>query len=377
LVTEPILSHGTVASQGERPLRVLIVRIGAMGDVLHAMPAVAALRELHPDWRIGWAIEPVWSELLEAETEVHDVAWRFSGRDARRPLVDLWHAVPTREWKRRPLSISTLRDIAALRQELRSDRYDICVDMQGSIRSAVVGKMAQTHVFAGPAAPREGPAAWFYKQKIGLSATHVVEQACQLLGAAVGETLPPARVMLPVDAAAERWCDALLSDVGGRFVLISPGAGWGAKLWPAERYGAVALALADAGFHTLVNAASPDDSVGRRVVETSGGAARLVPCSVGQLIALVRRACVVIAGDTGPLHLAAALERPVVGLFGPTDPARNGPYGTAPRVLRHASSKSDHSRHKETEQGLMQITVEEVVEVAMELLREGQDKVYV
>jgi heptosyltransferase-1 len=133
--------------------------------------------------------------------------------------------------------------------------------------------------------------------------------------------------------------------------------------------------LARAGFRTLVNAESPEDKAGTHVVEASGGATTLVPCTVGQMIALVRRAGVVIAGDTGPLHLAAALDRPVVGLFGPTDPARNGPYGTQSRVLRHGSSRMDHSRHTETETGLMQITTDEVVEAALELLRAGQDKV--
>ena len=344
---------------------------------MHAMPAVAALRELHPDWVIGWAIEPVWSELLQAETETHDVAWRFSGRDSRRPLVDRWSGVPTREWKRRPFSVSTLRDIAGLRRELRGDHYDLCVDMQGSIRSAVVGRMAGSPMFAGAAKPREQPAAWLYTRKVGVSATHVVEQGCELLGAAVGETLRPAKVTLPVDPAAEKWCDALPAGIGERFVLLAPTAGWGAKQWPAERYGEVAATLGRAGFRTLVNAASAEDAVGRRVVESSGGAATLVPCSVGQMIALVRRAGVVIAGDTGPLHLAAALERPVVGLFGPTDPARNGPYGTNARLLRHGSSQLDHSRHSETERGLMQITTDEVIEAALELLRAGQDKVYV
>jgi heptosyltransferase-1 len=348
-----------------------------MGDVLHAMPAVAALREEHPDWEIGWAIEPVWRELLEAETEVHDVAWRFSGRDSRRPLVDRWTSVPTRDWKRRPFSLNTVRDIRWLRRELLGDRYDLCVDMQGSIRSAMVGRMAGAARFVGAAVPREAPAAWFYKQKIGLSATHVVERGCELLGAAVGETLRPAKVMLPVDPAAEQWCDALLACAAERFAMIAPTAGWGAKRWPAERYGAVAAALARAGFRTLVNAESSQDDAGGKVVEASGGAATLVPCSVGQMIALVRRAGVVIAGDTGPLHLAAALERPVVGLFGPTDPARNGPYGTQSRVLRHSSSRVDHSRHRETEEGLMQITTDEVVEAALELLRAGQDKVNV
>ncbi len=346
-----------------------------MGDVLHAMPAVTALRERHPDWWIGWAIEPVWSELLQAETNVHDVAWRTAGRDSRRPLVDMWTSVPTREWKRRPLSLRTMEDIAGLRRELRGDAYDICVDMQGSIRSAVAGRMAGARVFAGPAEPREGPAAWFYKEKIPLSATHVVEQGCELLGAAVGETLRPAKVTLPVDAASERWCGELVEGITGPFVVVAPTAGWGAKQWPAERYGAVAQALRRAGFSTLVNAATAADPVGRRVVEASEGAAALVPCSLGQMISLVRRAGAVIAGDSGPLHLAAALERPVVGLYGPTDPARNGPYGTAARVLRHSSSRSDHTRHHKTEAGLMQITTDEVVAAALELLGGGQDKV--
>jgi heptosyltransferase-1 len=354
-----------------------------MGDVLHAMPAVAALRERHPGSVIGWAIDPVWRELLEAESEVHDVAWRWGGRDLRRPLVDFWSPVPTRDWKRRPFSLSTLGDITGLRRELLGDRYDICVDMQGAIRSAVLGRLAGAQVFAGPAVPREAPAAWFYKQKIGVSATHVVEQGCELLGAAVGETLRPAKVTLPVDSAAERWCDRLMDGSGKGFALIAPTAGWGAKQWPAERYGAVAAELMRAGFRALVNAPSSEHTVGRRVVEASGGTATLVPCSVGEMIALVRRAGVVIAGDTGPLHLAAALERPVVGLYGPTDPARNGPYGTRSRVLRHSSSRVDHSRHRETEGGLMQITSEEVVEAALELLglekdnKAGRDKVKV
>jgi heptosyltransferase I len=346
-----------------------------MGDVLHAMPAVAALRALHPEWFIGWAIEPAWSEFLQARSETNDVAWRTSGRDDCRPLVDLWTPVPTRDWKRRPFSLDTLKEIANLRRELREDRYDICVDMQGSIRSAAVGRMAHARGFAGPAEPRETPAALLYKQKIRLSAHHVVEQGCELLGAAVGETLQPAKITLPLDAAAERWCATFLGGNTKPFALIAPTAGWGAKQWPAERFGAVAAALGRAGFRSVVNVASANDAIGRRVIETSSGAATLAPCSLGQLIALVRRASVVVAGDTGPLHLAAALECPVVGLYGPTDPARNGPYGTQARVLRHPASRLDHSRHAQPEEGLMQITVDEVIEAALELLRAGQDKV--
>ncbi len=358
----------------ERSLRVLIVRIGALGDVLHALPAVAALRERHPEWTIDWAIEPVWSELLEARGSDSK-----QQRGAARPLVDLWSPVPTREWKKKPLSLQTLREIAAMSNNLRHGEYDLCVDMQGAIRSAVVGRLAGAGKFSGPAVPRERPAEWLYGQRIPVTTAHVVEQGCELVGAAVGETLHPAKVSLPIDEAAERWCDEVVAATGGPFVMMAPTAGWGAKVWPAERYGAVAAELARAGYSTLVNSASMEDETGSRVVEASRGAAKLIPCSIGQMIALVRRSALMIAGDTGPLHLAAALERPVVGLYGPTDPARNGPYGTRSRVLRHGSSRRDHTRKAETEAGLLRITSGEVIMAALELLKPPpnaeQDKV--
>jgi heptosyltransferase I len=377
LATELISQEITAAP--DRPLRVLIVRIGAMGDVLHAMPAVAALRERHPEWSIGWAIEPRWSELLQIQPEIHDPEWKFSRRDERRPLVDKWTPVPTREWQTRPLAPSTLMDIRALRRDLRADQYDICVDMQGLVKSAVVGWMAHAKEFVGSAQPREAQAAWLYGRRVKVTATHVIERGCELLGSAIGEVLRPAKVTLPVDAAAERWCDELLSKVlprGEPFAFMAPTAGWGAKQWPAERFGAVAAELAKAGLRTLVNDPPGGHSMDR-VVEASGGAATLVPCTLGQMIALMRRAGVMIAGDTGPLHLAAALERPVVALFGPTDPARTGPYGLPEdkvRVLRHEASKTDHGRNTDTEDGLMQITVDEVVEAALSVLQAERNR---
>ena len=166
---------------------------------------------------------------------------------------------------------------------------------------------------------------------------------------AVGEVLRPAQVTLPMDEMDERWA---IEAVGHeRFCLISPGGGWGAKIWPAERFGRVAAELGRAGVRTVVNATPHGSREAERVVEASEGFARAVPCSVGQLIALTRRAAVVVAGDTGPLHLAAALKRPVVGIYGPTDPARNGPYGTRSRVLRDAASVTSHKRVSEVEAG--------------------------
>ena len=331
-----------------------------MGDVLHAMPAVAALRERHPDWWIEWVIEPRWSALLEAGNVSDGVV-----RGPAMPLVDRVIPAATKDWKRRLFSKQTLTDIVALRGDIRRERFDLCVDMQGLIRSAVIGKMAGAERFVGRAKPREMPARWLYGVRVETDAAHVIEQGCELIGTAIGETLRPAKVLLPVDEEAERWCDGLGEK---RSVLLAPSAGWGSKVWPAEWYGAVAEELGRAGYRVLVNAVSTEDETAAAVVGASGGYAEAVPCSVSEMIALVRRTELVVAGDSGPLHLAAALGRPVVSLYGPTDPARTGPYGTVSRVLRHADSQTDHSRRSHAEEGLMQITVDEVVEAAFELL---------
>jgi heptosyltransferase-1 len=346
-------------------VRVLIVRIGAMGDVLHAMPAVAALRVLHPEWFIGWAIEPRWSDLLPIVGDPNDLH-QFGNRYYKKALVDRWYRVPASVWKQNPLSRKTQIGINELRKVLRDERFDICVDMQGALKSAVVGRMAKAEVFAGPGAPREKIARRFYNRPVELTATHVVEQGCQLLGAAVGETLTPTRVRLPMEDRDESFVDEALG--GERFCLISAGGGWGAKLWPAERYGAVAAALGRVGVRTVVNASPGGSPEADQVVAASEGFARAMPCSVGQLIPLIRRASVVIGGDTGPLHLAAVLEKPVVGIFGPTDPERNGPYGTRKRVLRDESSTTSHKRVKEPEAGMLRISVKEVVAAALEML---------
>ncbi|GAC1356364.1 MAG: lipopolysaccharide heptosyltransferase I [Acidobacteriaceae bacterium] len=341
-------------------VRVLVVRVGAMGDVLHALPGVTALRRARPEWEIGWVVDARWAGLLR------------SGEGS--PVVDAVHVAATREWSARPVSVRTLAQIRDLRGELQSVAYDVCVDMQGTIRSAVIGRMAAAKVFAGFDDPREAPARWMYGRRLRRRGEHVVEQGCALLGEAAGVRLEAGRVELPVDAEAELWCDAMLGGLD-RFCFLAPTAGWGAKVWPAERYGALAKEMARAGYGVVVNAVGREDATARAVVEASGGAAHAVPSTVAEMTAMLRRASVVIAGDTGPLHLAAALERPVVGLFGPTDPARNGPFRTRARVLRSAASATDHARTEATEAGLLQISVEDVAGAARELLDEGRQGV--
>ena len=344
-------------------MRLVIVRIGAMGDVLHALPAVAALRVALPAAHLGWAVDPRWIPLLRDS-------------DGRSPLIDSIHPVATRLWKQHPLSLDTARSILALRSQLRTSAYDLCLDLQGTIRSAIVGRFATSPDFVGSMHPREAPARLLYSRRVEPTATHVVEQATQLVSAAIYCNLRPSPVLLPRDPVAEAWWRLQPSSSGQPVVFLVPQAGWGAKQWPAARFGDLARQLAQSGYQVLVNQVRPDDPLADAVVAASLGTAAAIATDLQQLIALTRRAALVIAGDTGPLHLAAALERPVLALFGPTDPARTGPRYTGPQniracVLRDPSSVTDHSRHSAIERGLLQLTTQTVVTAAIDLLQQN------
>jgi heptosyltransferase I len=334
----------------DEQIRVLIVRLGAMGDILHALPGVAAVRQAHPNWYVGWAVEPRWRPLL---------------------CVDRIHLVNAKEWARSPLRMETLREIRDLRSDLRAQRYDLCIDLQGAVRSALAGRLAGAARMIGEDQPREWAARWLFGERVPTRGVHVIEQAVEVCAAVAGDQLSPILPSLPVDRDAERWADGVLGDVEKRpVVLLSPGAGWGAKRWPAERYGAVARDLHRSGCLVLVNAGPEERSIAVEVVEASGGVAQAPEFTLERLIAVTRRVCLAIAGDTGPLHLACALGKPVVGIYGPTDPNRNGPFGVPFRVLRHPESKRDHTRYAQPEAGLLTISPEQVFEAANELLAE-------
>ena len=331
-----------------------------MGDILHALPAVTALREAHPEWRISWAVEPQWKPLLAAEGAV--------ARGPAMPLVDRVHVVPARRWARSPLSLKTLRDVRRVRRELHEERYDVCIDLQGAARSAVIAKWAHAVRLIGEAVPRERAARWFFTERVRTHGVHMIEQAIEVMNAVAGDALPLQLPLLPVDAEAERKAESIAFP----FVLLNPGAGWGAKRWPVDRYAAVAERLHDAGYGVVVNAGPGEDRLTDEIQRVSQGAAEPLRSSIAELIAVTRRAALVIGGDTGPLHLASALGRPVVGIFGPTDPARNGPFGGRFRVLRHPESKRDHTRHAAPEAGLLTISPDTVMDAAMELLKGEQ-----
>jgi len=345
-----------------------VVRLGAMGDILHALPAVTALRQAHPGWVIDWVVEPRWRALLAADCFMGSAAG--TGPNSSRPVVDGLRLAPTREWRKSPLRSKTFREIRSLRRTLRAGDYDTVIDLQGAVRSAVIGRLAGCQRLIGEDEPRERAARWLFTDRVETHGAHVIEQDVELASAVAGDDLRPVAPWLPVDPAAEAWVDGVLSREDSRpAVLINPGAGWGAKRWPVDRYAAVAQGLIDRGLRVLVNAGPGEEPLAVAIAQSAATAVRL-QCTLGQLIAITRRMALAIAGDTGPLHLACALGRPVVGIYGPTDPGRNGPFGTRFRVLRSPESRRDHTRRAEPEAGLMTITPEDVLRAADELLGE-------
>ncbi len=288
------------------------------------------------------------------------------------PVADQLHIVPAKKWARRPFSLGTIEEMRQTRREMSAARYDVCVDLQGAVRSAVLGRWAHPHRLIGEEKPREWAARYLFDEQIPTRGVHVIEQAVEVANAVVCEELPVVLPWLPVSESAERYCDAQLAALGGRpFVILNPGAGWGAKRWPTERYGEVARLFVERGFGVVINFGPGEERLAEEVNEKSGNAALALSPKLDELIALTRKASLVIAGDTGPLHLASALGKPAVGIFGPTDPARNGPFGGNFRVLRHPESKRDHSRRAEPEAGLLTISPGEVWDAAMELLHDA------
>lgn len=344
--------------------RLLVVRLGAMGDILHALPAITALRRAHPEWQIDWVVEPRWQALLAVPGTIET--------GSQMPLVNRLHFAPTKDWRKGPLSRDTIGAVHNLRTQLKASHYDAVIDVQGGVRSSVIARMAGCSRVIGEANPREAAARLLFSEHVVTRGAHVIEQDIELASAIAGDKLEWTPPMLPVDPTAEAWADTLLASSGTRpIALIIPGAGWGAKCWPVVRYAAVARGLSIRGYRVFANAGPKEEVMADAIVKGTAGNAIPLAMTLEQLIAVTRRAALCVAGDTGPLHLACALGRPVIGIFGPTDPNRNGPFGTRFRVLRSPISKRDHTRRAEPEAGLLTIQPEDVLHAVDELLAEA------
>ena len=388
------------------PERLLILRLGSMGDVLHALPAVAYLRRLAPATEIDWVIEERWHELLSSrgpDTIRENVAASaIPPLSPEQPLVNRIHLVDTKAWRSRPLSARSWKQALKVSRSMRRAHYEAAVDFQGAWKSAILSVASGAKQRAGYSKPRERGVDWLYSLPVDIgydplrssgplaktpnllaAPAHIIgRNAMLLMLSVIPEDLlesddrdlimpdlsaPP----LPMDIKQEEWARRQLRQDGlpeGQFAIVNPGTGWKAKCWPTERYGEVARWLARMGFRCLVNYGPGEEDAAQDVVAASGGSAVARQYGIGQLIAITRRARLFVGGDTGPMHLAAALRVPVVAIFGPTDPARNGPYGTAAEVLRSPESVTNHSRRAEPDSAMLSITPPEVLAAARSLL---------
>jgi lipopolysaccharide heptosyltransferase I len=293
--------------------RFLLVRLGALGDIVHAIPVAAALSRAFPSARIDWLVSAKHRDLLDLVPVI----------DRRLVIKDRGDAAAGT-----PL-------VAAIR-ELRRSRYDVVFDLQGLIKSAVLARLsgAPARVGFSSAYLRERLARPFYTEVYDPGGggmydprerSHVVQMNLGLL-TAIGLTVPvPEFPIERVDTAVAR---AMRERAGNRYALVNPGAAWPNKRWPPARYGAVARALDERhGLKTIVSWGPGEEPLAQEVVRESSGAALLSPrTSIADLLALIRGAALMISGDTGPTHVAAALGTPIVGIYGPTRPSRNGPW---------------------------------------------------
>ena len=285
--------------------RILIVKLGALGDVVHAIPVAAALRRAFPSARIDWLVSPKHREILDLV-----------------PVID------------RRLVINDSRMLSAIR-ELRGNRYDVAIDLQGLIKSAVLARLSGATRVIGFTSryAREGLARWFYTEAHdpgGGGMYHIDEQNVVFTNLGILETLgvqpgPPAFPIDPVDSGVAA---RVAAEAGGRYAILNPGAAWPNKRWPPARLAAIAKELrARYALASVVAWGPGEQSLAQQVVDQSSGAATLSPqTTVADLVALARGASIYLSGDTGPAHIAAAVGTPIVGIYGPTRPSRNGPW---------------------------------------------------
>jgi heptosyltransferase I len=313
--------------------RILVVRLGSMGDIVHALPAVALMRRTWPESAIEWAVHPKWADLLEGNP------------------IDV-------------LPIYLDRKRGPSRREafgrLRARQYDFAIDFQGLIQSAIVSRLARRKAVYGfhRSLLREWPACLFYSHTVTTSQAHVVDRN-MALAIAAGARPAPAEFPLPAGRPE--------GELPERFVLAAPLAGWTSKQWPLENYAPLARQLRERfGLALVLNGAPNSESILRSVdgawVHISG---------IAGLIDATRRAMGVIGLDSGPMHLAAALGKPGVALFGPTDPARNGPYGDSLTMLRHPSAQTSYRRGTVIDPALRALTPEVVAAALFERLRQA------
>ncbi len=315
-------------------MKILIVRLSALGDIVHALPVLAAIRKAHPDAIVDWLVEESYASILSFASGLH-----------RRVIVRAARSFEMSD----SVSFGGAPGYLQAVSYLRAQRYDAALDLQGLIKSAVWARASGARRVIGFSRThlREPQAAWLYSETVTpKDAPHVIHKNLSVLSAL---DIPSAAIDIPlVPHASSDTIEAVDLAGGSRsYVVINPGAAWPNKRWPPDRFGALAAALRErTGLRSLVTWGPSERALAESVVAASSGAASAAPSTtVSDLAVVMRNAALVISGDTGPLHIAAAMGTPLVGLYGPTWPARNGPWHPDDVVISRADAcKCHHKR---------------------------------
>jgi heptosyltransferase I len=344
-------------------MHILIVKLGSIGDIVHTLPALAAIRRALPRAEISWVVEKRSAEIL---------------RD--NPFLKSLIEVDTKALRRWPSSGETLRAPRQQLRRLRASSFDSALDFQGLLKSATIARLSgATRIYGFARESLREPASRFLLTKtvrVPLK-THVIVKNLTLAAQALGISVPtdPYEFEFPITIKAEheREAEEACLWAGGDYAILNPGGGWPTKLWGAERFGALADRLwSEFGLHSIVTYGPGEHPLaGRVLASTRSGRARAAALSLKGFYALARRSQLYVGGDTGPTHLAVAAGAPVVGLFGPTEWWRNG----SPKVQdicverNEIDCRTDCHRRACSHWICMDIEVEQVVEAGRERLR--------
>jgi len=298
-------------------MRILIVKLGSIGDIVHTLPALAALRGAMPQAEISWVVERQSSEILKDN-----------------PLLDRLIEVDTKALRRGLMSGETLRAPRQQLRRLRASAFDIALDFQGLLKSASIARLSGARRVFGysRAGLREPASALLLSKRVAVPRNiHVIRKSLLLLQAALGVPVPE-ELSFPINVKPtdEREARDAAGETDGRYAILNPGGGWPTKLWSVERFGKLADRLwSNYGISSLVTYGPGELELAEGVRQSSvSGKARPVSLSLKGFYSLARGASVYVGGDTGPTHIAVAAGTPIVGLFGPTEWWRNG----SPRV---------------------------------------------
>ncbi len=343
------LDSGAPGDDRKHP-RILLVRTSAMGDIVHCLPVLKALRQAWPEAHIGWVAEAVFAPLIDGHPDLNELI-----------------RVRLKPWRKAPLSSEVWREVSAFVRRLRAFSADIALDLMGNHKGGILARLSGAKRVLGPARGqrREPSSALWIRQAVNTPQVHAVDRALGILG---GLGIQEGRVDFGAEGLPKTPVEGLPD---GPFVVIQAGAGWGNKTYPSHWWGEVAHGIErQTGIPSLVPIAPGEEELARQVAGASRGSARTIDAGpFPMLTTILDRGRLVLGGDTGPIHLAHALGTPVLSLIGPTDPARNGPHASQESVLwKRLPCSFCYKRMSEAKACLLQISPREVTERAVGLL---------